>query len=460
MFYMFNPDLILRHEFYGGLIHSRLNGNRWETSHEDATFLWALDQCGDPGSALSVVEFVYPGSFYIPDIEGMTQEQLILPYHPKVQSRALLSVKIEAVEQLAESKERNYLRAPVNLSIYPYMVCQLDCDFCFITTEKWVREVSSLNGWKNLIREAKVMGVPFLSILGGDPLLYPFVSDLVRFVDEVGIKSTITTNGLHLDSERLAALVETQMITPTVSIQSLDGFHEKITGKPNDNSLLAIQKLVSHGKECRVNAVYTEQTDEQLFALLDYCLESGVSKFTLAVFINIRGTQTRVRNFSEYRVIYDKIMDRIYKSGRKDFDFQVEGCQLFTAYPNLENPVSSHYEQLTLGCEAGNSRCEVMFDGTVLPCALLNQHTWGDSNAFESGLQTAWDNSNAMEKIRSYKNTDSSCNSCGYGSFCNGGCPAMNEKQYGSIETYGDSRCEIRDEIQGKSRRLIPVRAE
>ncbi|MGH3430217.1 MAG: SPASM domain-containing protein [Mycobacteriales bacterium] len=127
-----------------------------------------------------------------------------------------------------------------------------------------------------------------------------------------------------------------------------------------------------------------------------------------------------------------------------DLVFQVEGCQLYTAYPDLPDPVESEYERLTMGCEAGNGRAEVMHDGTLLPCALLNKHRWGDVNVFENGLQHAWDNGQALARIRSYKNTDPTCNSCSYRGFCNGGCPAMNEKTYGSITDEGDSRCEIR----------------
>lgn len=454
--YRLNSNLLLRQEFYGGLIHSRHDGRRWEVTREDAIFLWVLDGLGNIDPSVEITRRVHGNVHYLPVFSEMLGQGIVIEGKP----RAVVSGDLEATARAKynESLVRDYLRAPLNLSLYPRMACQLSCKFCYVSEEKWQKDYVEPGQWIDLMRQARESGVPFISFLGGDPSLYPHIADLVRACDDVEIKGSITTNGLHLKSDLFGALAETRWITPTFSVQSLDNLHKVLTGRDVDKTLSSIKCLCATGKECNVNLVYTEQGDEQLIDLVNFCAENGVSKLSVAVFVNINNAPVRVPFFSDYRRLHEKIGDYI---ARRNYPliFQVEGCQLYTAYPDIPDPAKTDFERLTFGCEAGNGRAEIMHDGVLLPCALLDKNRWGSVNALEIGLQKAWDDGRALKRIRKYKNLDQACNACSYGSFCNGGCPAMNEKEYGTIEEKGDSRCEIRNRLieTPRSARLLPL---
>lgn len=55
------------------------------------------------------------------------------------------------------------------------MKCNLSCDFCFISQEKWDDDkiVYPLEKWKQVFDQVKEMKIPYLTILGGEPLMYP-----------------------------------------------------------------------------------------------------------------------------------------------------------------------------------------------------------------------------------------------------------------------------------------------
>lgn len=445
MDYRLHPDLILRQEFFGGFLHSRSSGNRWELSAEDGIFLWALDQTGDLHEAVDIVSHVFTDKAFIPALDLFLAEGIVI-LGVSDELRATNPFD-DAQVRLVESRQRDYLRAPVNLSIYPYMACQLNCAFCYITPEKWVRHAEPVEKWVQVLQQAKAMGIPFVSILGGDPSLYPEIARLIRAFGEIGVKGSITTNGLHMSQDMYDALISTDLMTPTISVQSLDKYHEDVTGCSQRKTLATIQRLRTAGKPCNINVVYTEQTDKQMIDLVDFCLEQGVEKLSVGVFVNITKSTIPVPSFSAYRRLHEMIM--AYLEGKQStLVFQVEGCQLYTAYPEYPtDPVETSYESLVYGCDAGNGRFEIMYDGSGLPCALLNMSRWGSGNVFEKGVQAVWDTGETLRRIRSYKNTDNACNSCRFGHFCNGGCPALNEVSYGTIEHTGDARCEIRQEI-------------
>lgn len=443
-------DYVFRHEFYGGLVHSRRDGARFELDHAHAAFFEAIAVGATSAQATEAVQLVIPGAIdFSPDIQAAMTNSFITP--GAANRRFNLSSKELARlldQNHVEATTRDYLRAPINLSVYPFMGCQLNCEFCYVTDEKWVKGSHDASDWITVMRQAKAAGTPFVSFLGGDPLLYRGITDLIWACDSVGIKGTVTTNGLAASDKVVEAIVGTRNITPVVSLQSLDDLHQKLTGQGYEASVATVDRLQAAGKNCNVNLVYCEQSLEQVLAVVDYCARVGVNKFTIAVFANIKNVSLRVPSFSEYRRLHEYVTDYIADKGYR-LDFQTEGCQLYTAYPDMEYSPSTYYEKLVLGCDAGQARCEIMHDGTILGCALLDKDRWGGLNVFDLDYQTAWDKSMQLTNIRSLKNIDPACNSgsCCFDSFCNGGCPAHNERDYGDASAGGDQRCQIRSKI-------------
>ena len=460
-----DTNWIFRPEHFGGLIHSRQDGVRYQVPSGDAIFFEALRRTGQPGSAAEIVRRALPGASYVPDIKGFEAAGVIVPTDQSFGPVDMDELALWASGIHSESQSRTWLRAPVNLSLYPIMACKAECGICFVRPGSWLKGLEPAEKWIGLMQEAHAMGVPFLSFLGGDASHYPAIHDLVSACDTIGIKATLTTIGLYMPDTLFHALVASRWVTPTVSLQSLDHFHTSMTGWAPEASIQTLKRLIDAGKDCRVNLVWSEQSFEQILDVLKLCIDLGVTKMSVGVFFNINHVDVAVPTFPQYRQLYERVLAWLTEHHPGKIEFTVEGCQLYTAYPELERPVMPGYEWLTAGCEAGNGRGEVFHDGALLPCALLERERWADVNAFDLGLRTAWDTGRALKLIRSYRSEDKACSSCSFGGWCNGGCPAMNEVSYGAgnITTGGDVRCQIRDKIivdQGitpPNVRLLPV---
>ena len=59
---------------------------------------------------------------------------------------------------------------------------------------------------RRTVSDARLLGYDVLSVSGGEPLLYPGLTSLLRHAHDLGMRTTVTTNGLLLTARRLAEL--------------------------------------------------------------------------------------------------------------------------------------------------------------------------------------------------------------------------------------------------------------
>ncbi len=107
-------------------------------------------------------------------------------------------------------EKSDYYRLPWSMNDNPIAwlevtdICNIHCDGCYRQTmtghktlEQVKEEVLFFKRWRNPDN---------VSIAGGEPLIYPHILELVRFIADQGIKPIILTNGVALTPEKLHAL--------------------------------------------------------------------------------------------------------------------------------------------------------------------------------------------------------------------------------------------------------------
>ena len=86
---------------------------------------------------------------------------------------------------------------PVDMVILPTSVCNLNCVHCIFRNRNKKRSIP----WSKLdpfIRTCAAHGVEAIEYSGGEPTLYPQISQCIRLVHELGMKQGLITNGLAL----------------------------------------------------------------------------------------------------------------------------------------------------------------------------------------------------------------------------------------------------------------------
>ena len=108
--------------------------------------------------------------------------------------------------------------------VEPTTGCNLDCRTCVrnvweepqqdMSTGTFERVLDGLRGLPDL-REVVVGGY-------GEPLAHPNILDFLRAIKGLGVKITISTNGVLLDEERARALIDLGVDGVTVSLDGTD----------------------------------------------------------------------------------------------------------------------------------------------------------------------------------------------------------------------------------------------
>lgn len=84
----------------------------------------------------------------------------------------------------------NQSRVPITTNFELTPTCTLNCDMCFIRTERSVVErhggLSPLQQWLDWAEQLQDMGTLFILLTGGEPMLYPHFKELYTRLREMG----------------------------------------------------------------------------------------------------------------------------------------------------------------------------------------------------------------------------------------------------------------------------------
>ena len=92
--------------------------------------------------------------------------------------------------------------APLSVSVNLTNKCNQHCIYCEIGQElvKTEKPLLVLDDLKWIIDEMNQLGIPTLSLGGGEPLLFKDIFEVIRYAHKFGIKSSIMTNGMLIRS--------------------------------------------------------------------------------------------------------------------------------------------------------------------------------------------------------------------------------------------------------------------
>jgi MoaA/NifB/PqqE/SkfB family radical SAM enzyme len=139
--------------------------------------------------------------------------------------------------------------------------CNERCVHCYADSSPQNGAALDQETCLRVISEGAALGFQWLQLTGGDPLLCPFLEDLVRAAKAAGFRGVeVYTNGLALDARRVARLAVAGAAF-AFSFYSHDApTHDAITGVPGSQgrTRAAIAAAVASGCEVRASIVVLE----------------------------------------------------------------------------------------------------------------------------------------------------------------------------------------------------------
>lgn len=174
------------------------------------------------------------------------------------------------------------LIAPISISWSITKECNSNCIFCCTNNINNIKNELSKDEIFKLIDKLVKWGVLRIIIGGGEPFLKDGIIEIIQYLNKVGVKPTIATNGIKNKGLNKNLLCES---SATIQI-SLDTLDEEVYFFLRRNRELnqvknTIKEFISCGITVRIVTVLTEKNENALFELANFLYNEGVKQWFL-----------------------------------------------------------------------------------------------------------------------------------------------------------------------------------
>ncbi len=338
---------------------------------------------------------------------------------------------------------------PIRATLELTPACNMNCKMCYVHhTDHEIHEegdIKNVSYWKSLIPEMKEMGILFISLIGGEPFLYPGLQDLYEELYKNGFYLNLTTNGTLLANGIPEWMLKKKPRYVSVSLYGANNeTYLKVTGNPNGftQTMQGIQNLLNAEIPVKLNYVIIPENMEDLEKILE-----------IMELLKVPLVATSYC-FPQVRRRHKTYFDRLTPEDCAKYDFMIQKRLDPEKYEhNLEvlSKFSDEIEGITgydhYTCHAGSSTFWINWKGEMMSCGMIDDITIPTT---EGQLLQNW---NQLKEQVSNITFTNKCTNCKKKPVCSV-CPAMMYAETGDYNHTPDYVCRITEEKIALAKRL------
>lgn len=298
--------------------------------------------------------------------------------------------------------------------------CPLRCRHCYLAGKRDEDELSTAEG-QVLLADMARLGVLFLSLTGGEPLLREDLFDIVDEALALGFTWQLLTSGTLLDEERARRVAERTPLAVEVSLHGLEKTHDWITrvGGSFRAVVAAVERLTRLNLTVNVKMSLTPRGLKDLPELRSLCGRLGANlKISTMMFPGREGRPT-----PEDLRLDDRLLAQY-----------VSESEIGPSDPPSQRASLGNDGPL---CGAGRSSFSVSPGGDVRPCLTLGEPC---GNVRGTPLGEIWHSKTMTAFRRLTTSSRTGCLDCENAEFCNF-CPGLAEREAGDALLPAPSAC-------------------
>lgn len=262
-------------------------------------------------------------------------------------------------EEIAQCRERNGL---LSLELELSRICNLRCLYCYASSGEPLHNEMSLAELYDVITQAADLGVKKIIILGGgEPLLYPHLTEVVDFIKGKDISVDLFTNGMSL-CEEVAAWLHSRQVGVVLKMNSRSAeVQDHLAGRAGAfkticTALEALQKAGYPDETCSlgIETIICRQNYEELPALWRWARRQGIVPYIETM--TMQGRAIEHADLEVGQEMVKALFEELARIDREEFE-----CS-WTPHPPL---VASQ-------CARHEYSCTITTIGEVHPCPGVN----------------------------------------------------------------------------------------
>ena len=315
--------------------------------------------------------------------------------------------------------------------------CNLRCDFCFEKEVGYlVHNHLSYDEARQIIDLCGEANVEYVFFTGGEPLTYPHIFDMLRYVAEEypSITPTIATNGILLeDLELCQKLVDSGLRYLDISVKGADALSWKQTTGVDGyvKQLRAIRNLASTQLEFTCSMVVTRENVLRICDVVKAAYDNGARQFSFTFFIDNVSSRKKNREYLEENdpftlielfVSQVKLLNAITDDWWVEYSFPLcafSERQLELLEGRLAGPCQIHLQNaITVDTSMKLLPCDMYIDSS-LGCLGRDFSTYTELENWMEGTKYQ----SIVSEIREWPS--GRCATCEHLTRCYGGCPVL-----------------------------------
>lgn len=334
---------------------------------------------------------------------------------------------------------------PISATLELTPLCNMNCDMCFVrlTPEQMGQQgtLLSIGEWLELAESMQKAGTLFVTITGGEPLLYPGFRELYLRLKQLGMYLTINTNGTLLDEEWADFFAHNLPRRINITIYGKDNAaYKKLCHFPEgyDRAVNAIRLLRERKVDVKINGTLTPANIEDADEIIALANQMQVPwKIDTYMY---PASRERCKPFDQQA----RLLPAQAAEQRVRFMRTSMGDERFRALAEsfrqkVSVAASQPPDEPVVSCRAGRSSFAISWRGMMQPCVLL---ACPAVSVREKGFRQAWDDLvQEMSEIR----MSSRCAACAYRDVCNT-CAACVFAECGSFDGVPEYMCQYTKE--------------
>lgn len=302
--------------------------------------------------------------------------------------------------------------------------CVLNCEHCYV--DKSAAADFDAATALRIVKEADELQVNRLVFTGGDPMLYPQMTELALLAKRLGIPEVaLLTSGVLITESGVAELrcfdiVQLSLDIPTAAIPLRKMDMEQLTK--------TIKLLQSAGIRPLLFATLYNDVFPHIEAMVEFAQQLGVH-LGFNKLLPVRNNpllQQRCLSQENYR----QALQQVVKLKSQGYDLQWGDPLLFHFDAERKARfLSADPDSIVGGCTAGVASAYITVDGSVYPCPFVPVSC---GNILTQALRSIWEDSLLLGKLRQRIHFSGRCGACAFRHCC-GGCRGASLQVNGTL---------------------------
>ena len=322
--------------------------------------------------------------------------------------------------------------------------CNFNCPMCYIHTageDTSSRELST-EQWLSLAKSARDRGMLFVLLTGGEPLMRRDFFEIYGEMKKMGLMISVNSNGSMIRGEVLERFIEDPPYRFNISLYGASNeTYEKMCGVPMYDTVVEnLQSLKNAGIDVRLNLSITQHNMGDIQGIYNTAerlnLHIKASSYMYPP-IRIDGSAAENRLDAQTAGRCAAICDSIRFT---EDEFKKRAESMISGCADVHDDECLVEQGETMRCRAGRSSFWLAWDGTMLPCGMMNAPA---AYPLKTGFDEAW--RVILEETAKIR-LPAKCAGCGKKGICNV-CAAVCLAETGSSSEAPEYVCSFTDAV-------------